>query len=124
MSPSICKSSRVRAGKIDVISTNHCPLSIIFSTANHLTSLLKIVPSCPSLRVIVTIDVLPEAERKVFTEWANHVGVELLSFDELEAWGTEDGIRADPGPVKGIQGEPELDQYRVASISYTSGTTG
>jgi long-chain acyl-CoA synthetase len=105
-------------------STNHCPLSIIFSTANHLTSLLKVVPRCPSLRVIVCLDPLPEAEQKVYTEWANHVGVELLDFAELEQWGASDGIRADPGPVKGLQGEQELDQGRVASISYTSGTTG
>lgn len=74
--------------------------------------------------MIVTFDRLPEAENKVLTEWAHHVGVELLSFDDLEKWGAEDGIRTDPGPVKGLQGEPELDQYRVASISYTSGTTG
>jgi long-chain acyl-CoA synthetase len=99
-------------------------LSIIFSTANHLTSILKIVPSCPSLRVIVCFDPLPEAEGKVLRDWAHHVGVELLDFDDLEKWGAEDGIRTDPGPVKGIHGEPELDQYRVASISYTSGTTG
>jgi long-chain acyl-CoA synthetase len=85
---------------------------------------LKIVPQCPSLRVIVTLDPLPPAEKNVLTEWANHVGIELLSFDELEKWGAEDGIRADPGPVKGIDGEQELDQLRVASVSYTSGTTG
>ena len=60
----------------------------------------------------------------MLTDWAHSVGVELLSFDELEKWGAEEGIRVDAGPVKGIQGEQELDQYRVASISYTSGTTG
>lgn len=60
----------------------------------------------------------------MLTDWAHSVGVELLSFDELEKWGAEEGIRVDAGPAKGIQGEQELDQYRVASISYTSGTTG
>jgi long-chain acyl-CoA synthetase len=60
----------------------------------------------------------------VLTEWATHVDVELLDFAELEKWGASEGIRADPGPVKGVPGEEQLDQHRVASISYTSGTTG
>jgi long-chain acyl-CoA synthetase len=105
-------------------STNHCPLSIIFSTPSHITSLLKLVPKCPSLRVIVSIDTLPPAEKTVLQDWANHVGIELLELPELERWGASEGIRTDPGPVKGLQGELELDQERVASISYTSGTTG
>ena len=105
-------------------STNHCPLSIIFSATNHITSLLKLVPKCPSLRVIISIDTLPPAEKTVLQDWAHHVGVELLELPEFERWGASEGIRADPGPVKGLQGEIELDQERVASISYTSGTTG
>lgn len=82
------------------------------------------MPHCPSLRVIVSIDTLPAAEKTVLQEWAHHVGVELLEMPDLERWGAEEGVRIDPGPVKGIQGEFELDQQRVASISYTSGTTG
>ena len=105
-------------------STNHCPLSIIFSTPNHISSLLKIVSKCPSLRVIVSIDTLPPAEKAVLQDWASHVGIELLEMPEFERWGASEGIRADPGPVKGLQGELELDSERVASISYTSGTTG
>lgn len=72
----------------------------------------------------MSIDPLPEAEKTVLQEWAQHVGVELLELPDLERWGATEGVRVDPGPVKGIQGEFELDQQRVASISYTSGTTG
>ncbi|RSH90393.1 hypothetical protein EHS25_000998 [Saitozyma podzolica] len=104
--------------------TNHCPLSIIFSAANHLPSLLKIAPQCPSLRVIVTMDTLPRAERDVLSQWASSVGVELLDMAEMERWGTEEGVRCAPGPVKGLEGEDELDRNRVVTISYTSGTTG
>jgi long-chain acyl-CoA synthetase len=105
-------------------STNHCPLSIIFSAANHLPSLLKIAPQCPSLRVIVTMDTLPRAERDVLSQWASSVGVELLDMAEMERWGAEEGVRCAPGPVKGLEGEDELDRDRVVTISYTSGTTG
>jgi long-chain acyl-CoA synthetase len=43
---------------------------------------------------------------------------------EFEKWGQEEGVRCDPGPVKGVAGEEELDRDRVLTISYTSGTTG
>ncbi|ORY32192.1 hypothetical protein BCR39DRAFT_524520 [Naematelia encephala] len=103
---------------------NHCPLSIVFAASNHLTDLLKLAPVCPTLRVIVSMDPLPKPERDVLTAWATSVNVELLFMDELEAWGTEDGIKCDPGPVRGVAGEEELDRDRILTISYTSGTTG
>ena len=43
---------------------------------------------------------------------------------EMEEWGMSDGVRCDPGPVKGVQGEDELDRQRIITICYTSGTTG
>jgi long-chain acyl-CoA synthetase len=70
------------------------------------------------------MDRLPRAERDVLSQWAASVHVELLEMSELENWGSEQGIRCDPGPVKGVEGEDELDRQRVVTISYTSGTTG
>lgn len=105
-------------------STNHCPLSIIFSASNHLSSLLKLAPKCPSLKVIVTLDPLSRPERAALTEWADSIDVELLDMSELERWGQEEGVRCDPGPVRGVEGEHELDRDRIVTISYTSGTTG
>ena len=85
---------------------------------------MKIAPRCPTLRIIVSIDPLPASERQVLTEWAHSVNLELLDMTELEQWGSEQGIRCDPGPVKGVKGEHELDRDRIVTISYTSGTTG
>ena len=78
-------------------------------------------PKCPSLRVIVSIDPIPAAEREVLTQWASSVNLELLAFSELEAWGAAEEIRCVPGALRG---EEELDKNRVLTISYTSGTTG
>ncbi|WWC60634.1 uncharacterized protein I303_103208 [Kwoniella dejecticola CBS 10117] len=104
--------------------TNHCPLPIIFASTNHLPSLLKIAPHCPSLKVIVSMDPLPYAERKLLTEWAASLNIELLVMDELEKYGATDGIYLEPGPVKGVAGDLDLDRERVVTVSYTSGTTG
>ncbi|KAL7423613.1 medium-chain fatty acid-CoA ligase faa2 [Cryptotrichosporon argae] len=104
--------------------TNHCPLSVVVASANHVVSLLKIAPKCPSLRVVVSIDLLPPAERALLTQWASTVGITLLDMHELEEWGKTDGIRVVPGPVAGVEGELEMDRDRIVTISYTSGTTG
>lgn len=106
------------------LSTNHCPLSIIFASTNHIPSILKMAPKCPSLKIVVAIDPLTRAERDVLSQWANSVNLELLDMLELEKWGTDEGVRCDPGPVKGVAGEHELDRDRIMTISYTSGTTG
>ena len=106
------------------ISTNHCPVPIVFASANHLGQLLQIAPKCPTLRVIVSIDPLPKAQRKLLQDWAESIGVEMLYMSDLEAWGGEEGVRCDPGPIKGVEGDYELDINRIATISYTSGTTG
>lgn len=97
---------------------------MIFASSNHLAELLKIAPQCPSLRVVVSMDPVSKAEHTVLQTWAQSVNVELLFLADLEKWGQEEGIKCEPGPVKGIAGEEELDQKRVATISYTSGTTG
>ncbi|RXK42618.1 long-chain acyl-CoA synthetase [Tremella mesenterica] len=104
--------------------TNHCPLSIVFAARNHLPSLLKVVPQCSTLKVIVSMDPLPRTEGEVLKQWAKSVNVELLDMVELEKWGMTEGVFCEPGPVKGVHGEEELDRQRIVTISYTSGTTG
>ncbi|WVQ65243.1 uncharacterized protein L199_003416 [Kwoniella botswanensis] len=104
--------------------TNHCPLPIIFASSNHIPSLLKIAPKCPSLKIVVSMDPLPRSEHELLSQWAASLGLELLVLDDLEKYGSMDGVFIEPGPVKGVQGELELDRERVVTISYTSGTTG
>lgn len=105
-------------------SINHCPLPIVFASANHLTELLKIAPECPTLRVIVCMDKLSASQRKVYNEWAATVNVEFLDFAELELYGQTEGVKCEAGVVPGIPEEHELDLERIVTISYTSGTTG
>lgn len=116
----------LRAGKSQRLtdSTNHCPLPIIFAASNHVASLLKIAPKCPTLRIVVSMDPLGPSERELLSQWAASVDVELLDMSDLEKWGQEEGVKCEPGPVKGVAGDAELDKERVLTISYTSGTTG
>ncbi|TYJ55760.1 hypothetical protein B9479_003537 [Cryptococcus floricola] len=100
--------------------TNHCPLSVVVASRDHITSLLKIAPQCPSLRAVVSMDPLSSSEHNVLKQWADTVGITLLTFDELLQKGS--GANAvQPGPEPG---EEALELNRIATISYTSGTTG
>ncbi|WVR05579.1 hypothetical protein IAU60_002598 [Kwoniella sp. DSM 27419] len=104
--------------------TNHCPLSIIFAASNHLASLFKMASQCPTLKVVVSMDPLSQPEKSLLSQWAATLGLELFTMEEFEKWGQQEGIRCEPGPVKGGAGEIEIDRERVITISYTSGTTG
>ncbi|WVQ80017.1 hypothetical protein IAT38_002118 [Cryptococcus sp. DSM 104549] len=104
--------------------TNHCPLSIVFASANHLSTLIKVAPKCPTLRIIVSMDPLPAEQRSILSQWAASVDLELLEYQELERMGAQPDVRCEPGPVRGVLGEEALDKARVITISYTSGTTG
>lgn len=105
----------------DSSSTNHCPLPIIFSSANHLTDILKLAPRCPSLRAVVSMDPISAAERDVLSQWAASVGILLLDQTELEEWGCQPGNYCTPALSPE---EKEIDRKRIVTISYTSGTTG
>ncbi|WRT65995.1 uncharacterized protein IL334_002946 [Kwoniella shivajii] len=104
--------------------TNHCPISITFASSNHLASILKMAPKCPSLRIVVSMDPLAPSEHNLLSQWAASIGIELMTMDELEKWGSTNEIYLEPGPVKGDQNDLQLDRERIATISYTSGTTG
>ncbi|BEJ13229.1 hypothetical protein CspHIS471_0304030 [Cutaneotrichosporon sp. HIS471] len=101
--------------------TNHCPLPIIFSSAHHLVQLLRMAPLCPSLRVIVTMDPISAAERDVLSQWAASLGILLLDQLEMEEWGAQADNFVPPTVA---DDEIEIDQNRIVTISYTSGTTG
>lgn len=96
---------------------NHAPVPIVFTAAHHIPSLLKLAGKCPTLRVIVSMDDLSDAERKILDAWGLSAGIEVLEMSKLEAWGEEEGI------TRNIQ--PRLPSPEtIATISYTSGTTG
>ncbi|KAG7086620.1 hypothetical protein E1B28_002563 [Marasmius oreades] len=92
---------------------DHAHISVLFTTSDHIPTLLKLKPKVPMLKMIVSIDNLSEEAKRIAVEWGLSQGVKLMELRELEALGKARLI--DPIP-------PRPDQ--LVSISYTSGTTG
>lgn len=83
----------------------------IFSNGELLGTVLKILPDCPSLKIIV-YDGEPPAN--VLAELKAKEGIRVVSLDEVEKLG------ADKGEVKSVP--PKRDD--IAAVMYTSGSTG
>lgn len=98
-----------------VYVSNHAQLPIIFLSLHHLPSTLKILPSCPTVKVLVCMDSLPtsSSEGTLARDWAASQNVKIFDLAEFRQLGKEKLI----GPM-----EPSPE--RVATLCYTSGTTG
>ncbi|KXN90530.1 Long chain acyl-CoA synthetase 6, peroxisomal [Leucoagaricus sp. SymC.cos] len=92
---------------------NHAYTTVVFSTSDHISTLLKLAPKTPCLKLIIVIDAIPVQSAKIFMEWGQLVGIKVQELSELEAYGKATLTE----PVK-----PTPDT--VATICYTSGTTG
>ncbi|KAG6854926.1 hypothetical protein C0991_009749 [Blastosporella zonata] len=91
---------------------DHANLTVIFSTSDHIPTLLKLVHKVPKLKLIVCIDDLTPEANQILTEWAVSQSVQLKQLREIEIYGKANlsqPIRATP--------------HAIASICYTSGTT-
>ena len=99
---------------------NHAELPCIATSLAHIPTLLKLKPRLPSLKVIVSLDPLTNNDHPSLTkkalldELATDCGVKLYSIDEVEAIGASFGtpVYRPPSPSD------------IATINYTSGTTG
>ncbi|KAF9458659.1 hypothetical protein BDZ94DRAFT_1270171 [Collybia nuda] len=91
---------------------NHAHLTVIFSTVDHIPTLLKLAPHVPMLKLIVCLDELSAEARTILKEWSATQNVQLQELQEIEAYGKEH-------PIEPIQATPQS----IASICYTSGTT-
>jgi len=91
---------------------NHASLSILFTTQDHIPTLLKMSSKIPGLKMIVSFDPLETQVRHALVSWAETVGVQIKELSEIEAFGEAHLI--DPLPAS-------VDQ--IASLCYTSGTT-
>lgn len=91
---------------------DHAHLTIVFTTSDHIPTLLKLMPKVPILKTIVSIDELSIDSRKILTEWGLTTGVKVLELREVEELGQANLI--EPIPATSDQ---------LASICYTSGTT-
>ncbi len=97
---------------------NHAPLSIVFASSGHIPALLKVAPECKSLRVLVSLDDFAPGEEKILQVWAAQSSITLYTLSTF--MGPTLGSSPDAATIP--INPPSPDQ--VATISYTSGTTG
>jgi long-chain acyl-CoA synthetase len=60
-------------------SINHADLTIVFTTMEHIPTLLKLAARTP-LKMIVSIDDLSGEAKKILTSWADVLKIQLLEF--------------------------------------------
>ncbi|KAK5148971.1 hypothetical protein LTR04_000255 [Oleoguttula sp. CCFEE 6159] len=98
---------------------NHASLACVISSLNHVPTLLKLKPRCPTLKLIVCLDPLSagelpgESKAELLNALAADQGVKIHYIRDVEAIG-----EASPRPYN----PPRPDD--IITINYTSGTTG
>jgi len=98
---------------------NHSELACVVTGMNHVTALLKLKPRIPTLKIIVVLDPLSagelpgESKGDLLNSMASEQGVTIHYIRDVEALGEKQPIPMNP---------PTPDD--IATINYTSGTTG
>lgn len=99
---------------------NHASLTSVCTSINHLPTLLKIAPRCPSLKIIICLDPLTNgaelpgtSKADILKSLAADTGVSIHYIRDVEALG-----EATPRPYHA----PQPDD--IITLNYTSGTTG
>ncbi|KAG0046005.1 hypothetical protein BGZ83_008805 [Gryganskiella cystojenkinii] len=100
---------------------NHADVRVVSCSANHIASLLKIADKLPTLKAIVCMDsftnsaTLPGSPNaaEALRAWGTEKGIKIYDFYEVEALGRQ-------FPRKNMPPQAE----DIASLCYTSGTTG
>lgn len=98
---------------------NHAELACVVAGVNHVTALLKLKPRLPSLKIIVVLDPLShgelpgESKGDILNSMANDLGVQIHYIKDVETLGEKMPVPMSP---------PSPDD--IATINYTSGTTG
>ncbi|TCD69755.1 hypothetical protein EIP91_006291 [Steccherinum ochraceum] len=88
---------------------NHAETSIIFASTQNIPLLLALVHKVPCLKIIVAMEELEPDVKTILTTWAQSQNIRLMLFSEIEELGSV------PLPPSG---------EAIATICYTSGTTG
>ncbi|KAF9648062.1 long-chain-fatty-acid-CoA ligase [Thelephora ganbajun] len=92
---------------------NHSDLSVIFVQPQNVSTLLSLSPKLPTLKTIITLGEIPEAARKIADAWGKECGIKILTLNEVEAIGAKTSLPP-----------PPVTADTIATICYTSGTTG
>ncbi|KAG8526207.1 uncharacterized protein KY384_000200 [Bacidia gigantensis] len=99
---------------------NHASIPCIVTSLPHIPTLLKLKPRLPTLKVIISLDPLENGERDgcskkyLLNAVASDLDVKIYSIDDVESIGASFGtpLYHPPAPSD------------IATINYTSGTTG
>ncbi|TFY63955.1 hypothetical protein EVJ58_g2936 [Rhodofomes roseus] len=92
---------------------NHAETTVVFATSDHAQFLLQLGPSVPKLKIVVIMDDIPIESKNILVAWGKDKGIQVLGLLDLEAIGAADLVE----PVRPGPGQ-------LATICYTSGTTG
>ncbi|KAF9431843.1 hypothetical protein BGZ76_011633 [Entomortierella beljakovae] len=100
---------------------NHAEIQIIAASANHIATLIENAEKLPKLKAIISMDSLRDtvpvpgatSAAQVLRAWGAQKGIKIYDFNEIESLGAEFPRKHMP---------PSADE--VASLCYTSGTTG
>ncbi|PHH73016.1 hypothetical protein CDD80_4093 [Ophiocordyceps camponoti-rufipedis] len=98
---------------------NHAELVCIVCSISHVPTLLKLASRLPSLKIIISMDPLESGEptgstkAAILNQMAEPLGITIYSMDQVEQIGAASGR-----PVRPAGWDD------VATINYTSGTTG
>ncbi|BDD59152.1 hypothetical protein MPDQ_001984 [Monascus purpureus] len=98
---------------------NHAELACVVTSLPHIPTLLKIKPRLPGLKIIISLDPLDAGEqpgyskRAILESIAADLGVSIYTIDEVEEIGATSNRPYNPPSATDI-----------ATINYTSGTTG
>ena len=99
---------------------NHASLSCVATSLNHIPTLLKLAPRCPTLKIIVSMDPLTNgselpgtSKADLLNALAEDANVQIVYIEDVEAMG-----EAAPRPYNAPRSED------ITTINYTSGTTG
>lgn len=63
-------------------SINHVEMTLCALSPQHIPTLLKMAPKIPTLKVLVSLDVIPADEKKILTAWGQSVGIKVLDLEE------------------------------------------
>ncbi|THH33861.1 hypothetical protein EUX98_g219 [Antrodiella citrinella] len=92
---------------------NHAETTVVFASAQHIPSLLKMSSRTRLVKIIVAIEPLSAEINVILTAWAHEQGIKLMQYDELEELGKANFREIIP-----------TSSDTLATICYTSGTTG
>ena len=99
---------------------NHASLACVAASLNHIPTLIKLGPRCPSMKIIISLDPLSEgtelpgnSKADILNAMAADVGLQIIYIKDVEAMG-----EAAPRPYNTPRPED------ITTINYTSGTTG